>query len=295
MRNRSLRPGWIASACVALVVSGPLAWLSHEAQAEIYKWEDASGRLHFSQRIEEVPREQRADALRAAQERGRHDPLQRYGSSSSAASRSPRRSTLRAPRVMRIPFERHGGSLMRVEVLLNGRVRAPFFIDTGASGISIPWAVAQQLGAEITAETPRVRVSTANGVVSEPVIELASVQLGPAKVSDLQAAVSGSMQVGLLGGTFFNNFVYQVDAAAGVITLRPNEGVRGGMNQSQWRDRFDSIREPLHRLELYLEEGGFSDAGRVRELEVRRAQLRSSLEQLELEANGARVPRGWRE
>jgi len=196
---------------------------------------------------------------------------------------------------MRIPFERHGGSLMRVEVLLNGRVRAPFFIDTGASGISIPWTVAQQLGVEVTTETPRIRVLTANGVVSEPVVRLASVQLGPARVSDLQAVVSGSMQVGLLGGAFFNNFVYQVDAAAGVITLRPNERVRGGMNQAEWRERFDSIREPLHRLELYLEKGGFSDAGRVRELEVRRAKLRSSLEQLESEANGALVPRGWRE
>jgi clan AA aspartic protease (TIGR02281 family) len=274
----------------ALLTIGLLVWVAGDAHAEIYKWTDASGRLHFSQDIERVPPEKREQAVRAARQKRKRDPLQVYGS----PSRDARRSTLRAPRVMRIPFERHG-SLMRVEVLLNGRVRAPFLIDTGASGVSIPWSVAQQLGIQITDETPRERVRTANGIVSEPIVQLRSVQLGPAKVTDLQAAVSGSMDVGLLGGAFFNNYIYQVDAAAGVITLKPNDRVRGGLNRVQWRDRFDSIREPLSRLESYLEEGGFTDEGRVRELEEHRAKLRASLEELEQEANKASVPRGWRQ
>jgi hypothetical protein len=103
------------------------------------------------------------------------------------------------------------------------------------------------------------------------------------------------MDVGLLGGAFFNNFVYQVDAAAGVITLKPNNLVRGGLNQVQWRERFDSIRVPLAQLESYLEEGGFTEESRVRELEVHREKLRASLEELEREANQAGVPRGWRQ
>ncbi len=279
----------------ALLTIGLLVWVAGAARTEIYEWTDASGRLHFSQHIERVPPEKREEALRGARERKtRDDPLQVYGSPSRGDSRPARRSTLRAPSVMRIPVERHG-TLMRVEVLLNGRVRAPFFIDTGASGVSIPWPVVQQLGIQITDDTPRVRVNTANGVVSEPIIQLQSVQLGPAKVTDLRAAVSGSMDIGLLGGAFFNNYVYQVDAAAGVITLKPNNRVRGGMNQAQWRDRFDSIRDPLSRLEGYLERGGFTDEGRVRELEEHRTKLRSSLEELEREANKMGVPRGWRE
>ena len=129
---------------------------------------------------------------------------------------------------MRIPFERHG-TLMRVEVLLNGRVRAPFFIDTGASGVSIPWTVAQQLGLQITDETERIRVKTANGVVAEPVVQLKSVQLGPARVENLRAAVSGSMDIGLLGGAFFNNYVYQVDAADRLgVALGLLGGLHGG-------------------------------------------------------------------
>lgn len=284
----SSRPLGLCLASALLLVSGG-------AGAEIYQWTDASGRLHFSQSIHEVPSEQREEARRGAAERSKRDPLQVYNRSSSSDAEPMSRPASLAPGAsMRIPFERHG-TLMRVEVLLNGRVRAPFFIDTGASGVSIPWPVAQQLGLQINEDTPRIQVSTANGVVSEPIVRLKTVQLGPARVSDLQAAVSGSMDVGLLGGAFFNNFVYQVDAAAGVITLKPNSLVRGGLNQAQWRERFDSIRVPLAQLESYLDEGGFTEESRVRELEAHREKLRASLEELEREANQAGVPRGWRQ
>lgn len=267
------------------------------AAAEIYRWTDDSGRLHFSQDIHRVPPEQRERARREARERPRHDPLQVYGGSSTRSAggaAAASRSSVRNHRSMRIPFERHG-TLMRVEVLLDDRVRAPFFIDTGASGVSIPWSVAKQLGVRITEETPRIQVRTANGIVAEPLVPLRSVQLGPARVENLQAAVSGSMDIGLLGGAFFNNYVYQVDAAAGHITLKPNANVRGGMNQAQWRERFDRIREPLLRLEAYLEQGGFTSESRVRELEEHRAELRAALDELEREANEAGVPRGWRQ
>ncbi len=297
VRMPNLRAALPILAALLLGVAAPVVPVS---AGEIYRWTDARGRLHFSQDIRHVPPAQRERALREAKQRPVHDPLQVYDSSGSGSGSSrdtepvPAARTTRSARgTMRIPFERHG-TLMRVEVLLNGRVRAPFFIDTGASGVSIPWSVAQQLGIQVTDETPRIDVRTANGIVSEPIVQLRSVQLGPAKVENLRAAISGSMDVGLLGGAFFNNYVYQVDAAAGVITLKPNAHVRGGLNQTQWRERFDTIREPLARLEAYLDKGGFTDEGRVRELEDHREQLRSALDELEGEANKADVPRGWR-
>lgn len=291
MASASRIPRHVALSLAALACAGLVA---QSTAAEIYKWTDSSGRLHFSQDIEKVPRDQREQARRSAKQRKERDPLQVYDSKSSSRAAPARRSTLQAGRVMRIPFERHG-TLMRVEVMLNDRVRAPFYIDTGASGVSLPWSVAQKLGLQITAETPRINVMTANGMVSEPIVQLSSVQLGPARVTDLRAAVSGSMDIGLLGGAFFNNYVYQVDAAAGVITLETNIRVRGGLNQEQWRGRFEEIREPLGRLDRYLDTGGFTDEGRVRELEEHREKLRASLEKLEQEANRLSVPRGWRE
>jgi clan AA aspartic protease (TIGR02281 family) len=285
IRTRLLRLS--LGSLVAVLVCGP-------ASAEIYHWTDENGRLHFSQDLAKVPPAQREQAKRDAALRKQRDPLQVYGSSPGAGAETPGRSAQRPGRTMRIPFERQG-TLMRVEVLLNDRVRAPFYIDPGASGVSIPWSVARELGLQIHEETPRIRVQTANGVVSEPVVTLRSVQLGPARVANLEAAVSGSMQIGLLGGAFFNNYVYQVDAAAGVISLAPNTRVRGGLDQSQWRERFDAIRDPLIRLEAYLEAGGFTSESRVQELEAHREKLRASLEELEREANRHSVPPGWRE
>lgn len=279
-----------------------------QVHAEIYKWKDASGRLHFSQDLSQVPAAQRAAAEAEANRPRERDPLQVYGRSTPStrsgtepstgveqlapASRSSRRGS--SGRVMRIPFERHG-TLMKVHVLLNGRVRAPFFIDTGASGVSIPWAIAKQLGIRIDANTPQIRVRTANGVISEPIVKLSSVQLGPARVDGLKAAVSTSMDIGLLGGAFFNNFVYQVDAAAGVITLAPNSSVRAGVGRDAWLARFEAIRKPLAELEAYIDKGGFLDEGRLRELEAHREKLRASLAGLDDEANRNGVPRGWRQ
>jgi predicted aspartyl protease len=63
---------------------------------------------------------------------------------------------------------------------------------------------------------------TASGAIQVPVITLESVQLGGARVPNLLATINPMLKVGLLGGSFFNNFSYSVDTAAGVIILRHN-------------------------------------------------------------------------
>jgi len=196
-------------------------------------------------------------------------------------------------RSLQIPFVRNG-TLMLVQVLLNDRIEAPFLVDTGASGISIPDSVARKLGVRIDADTPRLQVQTASGIVSEPLIQLESVQVGPARVEGLAALVNSSMEIGLLGGSFFNNFVYEVDAAASVITLRLNEGVRGGLAEGQWRERFRGARAELVRLTEYVADQG-EEAPRRAELERSLRALHEAFEALEREANAADVPRSWRE
>jgi TPP-dependent pyruvate/acetoin dehydrogenase alpha subunit len=119
--------------------------------------------------------------------------------------------------------------------------------------------------------------------------------VGGARVEGLHATVNPAMQVGLLGGSFFNNFVYRVDAAEGVITLEPNDRIRGGLDAQSWRARFRAVRDPLERLEAYLREREISRAGERQRLEQRRAELRESLARLEDEANRFDVPVAWRE
>ena len=273
---------WLLGVCMALLASAP-------ASGEIYRWTDAAGRLHFTQSLDKVPPEHREAARRSA-EQPASERVSTYSGSPSAAA--PR--TLRASgREIEIPFVLQG-SVMRVEAVVNDRVRVPFLIDTGASGVSLPTAYAERLGIRVRGDTPYQETHTANGVVARPVVEIDSVQLGGARVEGLSATLNPSMEIGLLGGSFFNNFIYRVDAARGVIALAPNAQIRAGLGESQWRQRFQQLREPLDRLDAYLREHGHLSAAEQRELLQRRSQLEATLLELEREANRLDVPQVWR-
>jgi clan AA aspartic protease (TIGR02281 family) len=264
------------------------------AKGEVYRWTDSQGRLHFTQNLDQVPREQRSAAREAAHSAPTPDSTSRF----QTFTAPDRASAVPVPsfrtRTLRIPFERQG-TLMRVQVQLNDRLRVPFLVDTGASGISIPESVAGQLGLLRREGMSSILVRTANGVVSRSVVRLDSIELGGARVEGLEATVNPSMGIGLLGGTFFNNFIYRVDAAEQVISLETNDGIRGGIGAEQWRDRFRSIREPMARLSAYLESVEITREGRRSELEGRLASLEESLEELELQASRVGVPASWRD
>ena len=263
--------------------------------AEIYRWTDAEGRVHFTQDLAQVP-----VAHRAAAEQGaaapRSDRLQTYSAPASSDRTRVQRSS-RRPRsgqMLRIPFEKRG-DVMVVNVTLNDQVSAPFLVDTGASDVSIPAEIANRLGIQIGPETPYRRYTTANGVIAKPVITLDSVQAGEARLEQVRASVSSTMEVGLLGGAFFNNFTFQIDPAANLIAVVVNDRVRAGRSETQWRQQFQRARGDLARLERYIEENHFTRESRVAGLEQKRAELEGELRDLEEEADRAQVPQAWRD
>lgn len=273
---------------LAILLATVSLQLAVGASAEIYRWTDADGTLHFTEDLSQVPREHRSEATRKAPADARGS-VQTYSPPAHVATAS--RSGSRGP--IRIPFERRG-TLMWVEATVNDRARVPFLIDTGASGVSLPSEVVSQLGIPIRSNTPRVTVGTANGFSRVPVVEIESIQLGDARVEKLAATVNPTMGVGLLGGSFFNNYRYSVDTAASVITLVPNEHVRAGEAADQWRARFRELHRSIDRLETYLEDREVTRANRREELESNLLGLRNELRELEIEANHAGVPKAWR-
>ena len=270
--------------------------LSGAAGAEFYRWIDADGRLHFTEDLNQVPPRHRAEAEASARRKPGGNPVQRIQVPPPAAS-APARST--AGDVYTVPVERAGLS-MRVVATLNGEVQAPFIIDTGASDVVIPSWVADRLGIEITDSHRTQLYQTANGVVEAPVVRLDSIDLGGAVATDISASVSDSMRVGLLGLSYFNRFTYHVDPGRGVVTLRPNglthEGViRGGRSQSEWRSEFRQLRG--RRALVEARKGRLTPAHSrlLRDLDGQIARIEEQLEELEIEADRARVPHGWRE
>jgi clan AA aspartic protease (TIGR02281 family) len=266
------------------------ALLVSAASADVYRWTDAEGREHWTGELWQVPPAKRGEAIdgtRAAEP----SRLQLYQGPSSSAARRPAGSR---SNVLRIPYQQHGNAIL-VYARLNDRVDAPFYVDTGAADVVVPAAVAARAGIHVGPGTPRETYSTANGLVRQAVISFDAIEVGEARVENVRGSVSESLPVGLLGTSFFNHFTLQIDPAARMLTLVVNPNMRGGVSESQWRARFRELQQRIMRLDDHLEDGALTSDTRVRELTARRDELAEGLDRLEMEADRADVPSGWRE
>jgi aspartyl protease family protein len=275
--------------------------LTTPAGAEIYRWTDEQGRVHFTQDLGQVPPRYRKQAETGAKSSSGSSRVQTYSGGASAATRTPpaRAASSGDGETYRIRVQRAGTSML-VEVRLNNSVTAPFLLDTGASDVLIPQSVADRLGLQTGPEARTKRYSTANGIVEHPVVMLRSVSLGRATVENVPASVSPSMEVGLLGLSFFNHFTYNIDAAAGVVTLTRNRlaasgQIRGGRSQAQWRSEYANLRWRIAQIDAEHAQKATSKTRERRRLAEERADLERQLEMLEAEADQAHVPMAWRQ
>jgi len=290
-------PRAFAIGLLGLLVAGP-------ASAEIYKWKDQQGRLHFAQDLSQVPPEYRAQAKDGELKPDSGPKIQHYQGPpaspkpTTSHSRSAQRRMAAEQNVYRIPVERTG-STMRVNVRLNDQVTAPFYIDTGASDVLIPAWVASDLGLDL--EGGRTAYyGTANGVIKQSLVTLESVDLGGARAENVPASVSATMSVGLLGLSFFNHFRYDFDPASGIVTLRPNGlvesgQIRGGRSETQWRSQFRALARRRQGVEQVMDEINPNWSLRKAELEEALEEVDRQIRLLEDEADDARVPMRWRE
>jgi clan AA aspartic protease (TIGR02281 family) len=300
---RSRRRSLVVLLAVGALVAAPAA-------ADIFQWKDAQGRLHFAQDLNQVPDEYRSQAEAGARPDGAGPEIQHYraapaspspaGDGAKAAS-SLHRGHAGRPRkgpTYRIPVERAGTAMM-VQVRLNDQVTAPFQIDTGASDVVIPRSVAEQLGLELEGSRTGI-YGTANGIVQQPLVTLSSVDLGGARAENVPATVSGSMSQGLLGLSFFNQFRYDFDPVAGVVTLSPNGLVEAGVikagrTEAQWRGQFEALAARREAIEHELDRINPNWTVRRGELEKALAENDRQVEVLENEADDAHVPMAWRD
>lgn len=310
-RASSFRAGSISVAValsVLAVVSSALVGAPGEAMAEIYRWTDAQGRLHFAQDLNQVPAAYRGQAEEGSRQGDQGREIQHYQTGPAApapartatgrAARSGGRRAQDAARTYRIEVDRAGTSML-VHVRLNDQVTAPFHIDTGASDVVIPQSVASQLGLDLS-QSRTGFYGTANGVVQQALVTLESVDLGGARVENVPATVSPSMSHGLLGLSYFNHFKYHFDPGAGIVTLTPNglaeAGVlKGGRTEEQWRNQFARVAALRQAIENALDEINPNWTVRRAELEESLVEADRQRDVLEAEADDAQVPMAWRD
>ena len=209
-------PGFSAFLLALLIAALP-------ARAEIFKWLDEQGRLHFAQELHNVPVRYRSQAQKNTVSSTPPSPVQLYDA--PPRTTRPRRAATRSwghtgGGSYEVPVERAGSQLL-VSVRINDVVDAPFFIDTGASRGLVPRWVIERADVDIEG-APTQFANTANGLIEVPIITLDSVDLHGARVEQVPAAVSDSLKIGLLGLSFLNHFEYSIDPTAGVVRLREN-------------------------------------------------------------------------
>jgi clan AA aspartic protease (TIGR02281 family) len=123
-------------------------------------------------------------------------------------------------------------SYLLVSAVLNHTESVLLLLDTGASHTLMTPRVAQRLGVEVTASTPRRIMMVADGQRQEvSVVQLAALTVGQATVERLPVAISelfphSAAVDGLLGMDFLGQFIVTLDRAAQQMWLVSRQPVK---------------------------------------------------------------------
>jgi len=266
--------------------------------AEMYKWVDEKGTVHFADDLSRIPEKYRSDAeMRKAP---REVPLtEKKGKSAFPDSPAPK---VLEPGGIEVSLFRRG-EIWMAEAVLNGRVRQNVIVDTGASFSLISWQAARELDLTIDENTPFIPVASVSNVILTPLVTLRSLQVGRAEMENVDALIHSipSGQDGLLGNSFLNKFKVVLDSVNGKMTLFPVQGRSspdrpGGYGREYWEGRFRFYHRYLNELKRartdYEKRGARSELNRIVNA-VR--YFENQLNELERKASFSGVPRHWRE
>jgi clan AA aspartic protease (TIGR02281 family) len=175
--------------------------------AEIFRWTDEKGVIHFTDSLHNIPEKQRGNVTRI---KAREAPK-------GAEPPQPV-----PPDKASIPIQKKG-QVVIVQARMNEKASANFVVDTGASYTMISRATAKELEIDLEKKLPTTPFQTANGVILAPLVSLDSIEVGGLQVKDLTAAVHDVFPdpsiSGLLGLNFLRNFRMHIDTENGLLHL----------------------------------------------------------------------------
>ncbi len=263
---------------------------------EMYKWVDEKGTVHFTDDLSSIPEKYRQDAetRKPPKETSTSKPKEMPKTSPPPKASEPEGITVELVR---------RGELSLAEVILNGRVRQYFIVDTGASFTLINRPTARELGITIDENTPFLPIFTASSLIFTPLVTLRSIRVGDAEVENVDVLIHDmpSDSAGLLGNSFLNKFKVMLDSISGKMTLYSSQGTPspdrpGGYGRDFWVSQFrfyNRILEELRKIKRRYEgKGSSSDLTRVNNA-IR--YFENQLSEFERRASFAGVPRNWRQ
>lgn len=199
-----------------VVVGGVLLTYPAPAFAQIYRWTDERGEVHYSQGIDSVPLRYRGGAV---------------------IMTSPSRPVVPAPApppgqpappagsgAARIPFT--PGQPIMVTARINGGGTAQLVLDTGAQGTVINPNTLAALGVSYR-DAVRGSIKGVTGDANVLAVRIESIEVEGAKAGPLLVVSHdsglGAGRDGLLGRDFLDHFIVNIDSASRVVTLTPKK------------------------------------------------------------------------
>lgn len=175
--------------------------------ADLFRWVDERGVIHFTDSLHNIPEKYRSKALRI---QAREPP------------KGPQPSSPAAPAKVAVPIQTRG-QIVIVVATVNEKTQGNFVVDTGASYTIISRATAQSLQIDLDGKHPTASLQTANGVIETPLVALDSVEVGGLQIRGITAAVHDvfpdSSIAGLLGLNFLTNFRMDIDTKSSILVL----------------------------------------------------------------------------
>ena len=273
-----------------------LAGMVPSSYGETYKWVDEEGTVHFTDDLSRIPEKYRQDAETRKPPKEISTPQPKGKPTSTPSPKASEAEGISIDLVRK-------GELSLAEVILEGRIRQHFIVDTGASFTVINRATAKELGITIDENTPFIPIYTASSLIFTPLVTLRSIQVGNAEVKNVDALIHDmpSDSAGLLGNSFLNKFKVMIDSVNGKMTLFSMQGTPspdrpGGYGKDFWVGQFHFYNRVLEELKKikrkYEGRGSSSELTRVNNA-IR--YFENQLSELERKASFEGVPRNWRQ
>lgn len=285
------------------------------ASADIYRWRDEQGQLHFSDSPHNVPEQLRGKVKSDKLDADRMKII--FSAQQAENSTAPDPETQTAKQVagdsLSIPFTAKEGLADRViiDITFNGSVTAPIMVDTGSPGLVLSTDLASRLGLiDPDGHNLLVLISGIGGtkVASKAIVD--HLKIGGITEKFIPAHIipeQSSAYQGLIGMDILSQYSLTIDSANRRLIankLPPEENRPGGRNRSWWQKNF---KELSYYLAFWNEQAELIDSHdspysrltsryeRVKSFILnQQSQAQKLYDQLERYARDNSVPRHWR-
>lgn len=181
------------------------------AAAQVYRWVDEYGVVHYGQGIDAVPERYRGSAV-----------LQGYHARPAAPPKAEASPHAAAAGPTTIPYT--PGQPIVVVGRLNRTATVRLLLDTGADRTLISPRALAAAGISLAQGSASGSIVGVTGSTEAPAVLVESLEVGQARVEQMLVVayqMSEARHDGLLGRDFLDHFVVSLDAARGLVTLTP--------------------------------------------------------------------------